>query len=173
MIFEILAATMLVINLAAVVLTLSAIGHLHTRVADNARFQSVLFRKSLVAISDTLEAVSDTLTSHVTKEFEDRNYQYEYLADCASRCTYALTQDPDFKPLDSAESVAKFADDTFATFDAMHPGFKSYRDNPATEEEAKALKIPMPHSQPQSVFDGASFGAASSRRPIFERKEKL
>ena len=70
MIFEILAATMLVINLAAVVLTLSAIGHLHTRVADNARFQSVLFRKSLVAISDTLEAVSDTLTSHVTKEFE-------------------------------------------------------------------------------------------------------
>ena len=52
MIFEILAATMLVINLAAVVLTLSAIGHLHTRVADNARFQSVLFRKSLVAISE-------------------------------------------------------------------------------------------------------------------------
>ena len=64
--------------------------------------------------------------------------------------------------MNSAESVAKFADETFAAFDAMHPGFKSYWDNPATEEEAKALKIPMP----QSVFDGAPFGAASSRRPI-------
>ncbi len=120
----------------------------------------VLFRKLFVAMSDTFEAVSDTVTRHVTKEFEDRDYCYTYLADCASRCTFALTQDPDYAPLNSAESVAKFADDTFATFDAMHPGFKSYWDNPATEEEAKALKIPMPHSQPQSVFDGAPFGTA-------------
>ena len=155
MIFDIFVGMMLLLNFAGVVLTLSAVGHLLDRVRNAASSQAVLTVDMAKVILDTIR-----------KEFEDRNFQYDYLADCASRCTYALTQDPDFKPLDSAESVAKFADDTFATFDAMHPGFKSYWDNPATEEAAKAFKIPMPHSQPQSVFDGAPFGAASSRGPF-------
>ncbi len=148
---------MLIINAAISFISLSAIGHLHNRVADMDRLQCLLFRKLFVAMSDTFEAVSNTVTRHVTKEFEDRDYCYTYLADCASRCTFALTQDPDFAPLNSPESVAKFADDTFATFDAMHPGFKSYWDNPATEEEAKALKIPMPHSQPLAPFKGENY----------------
>jgi len=159
--FEIVAAAMLLLNLAAVVLTLSAVGHLHQKIDNITRSQTTDAVMHAIDAANVVNAV----TRHVTKEFEDRDYCYIYLADCASRCTFALTQDPDYAPLNSAESVTKFVDDTFATFDAMHPGFKSYWDNPATEEEAKALKIPMPHSQPQSVFD-APFGAASSPRPI-------
>ena len=151
----IVLAILVLINAAISFLALSCAGNLRIELQNVARSQAML-------TVDVANGVLDKLNDR----WDADEYKYTYLADCASRCTFALTQDPDYAPLNSAESVAKFADDTFATFDAMHPGFKSYWDNPATEEEAKALKIPMPHSQPQSVFDGAPFGAASSRRPI-------
>src|SRR2546430_5848297 len=94
MIFDIFVGMMLLLNSAGVVLTLSAVGHLLDRVRNAASSQAVLTVDMAKVILDTIR-----------KEFEDRNFQYDYLADCA------LTQDPDFKPLDSAESVAKFADD--------------------------------------------------------------
>ena len=84
MIFDIFVGMMLLLNFAGVVLTLSAVGHLLDRIRNAARSQAVLTVDMAKVILDTIR-----------KEFEDRNFQYDYLADCASRCTYALTQDPD------------------------------------------------------------------------------
>jgi hypothetical protein len=124
MIFEIFAGTVLLINAAILIFTLSAVGHLHLKVDYVAQSQAQL-------TVDVAKRVLDTLNARM----DDDEYKYQYLAECGSRTVFALTHDPDFKPLND---INEFATGLFSVCDDL--GIPPSRwDDRSTEDEAEAL----------------------------------
>jgi hypothetical protein len=96
-------------------LCLGAVGNLHRKLDSHT-----------VLTADLTKIVLDTLNRRMNEAANELEWRYSYLSDCASRCTYALTENEDYRPLDDPEAIGGL----FETVDDMMGYAGSQYDSP-------------------------------------------